>query len=56
MSDLTLPLPTPAVVIFDLDYTLLRPSDQFEAPGYVRSGARFGLRLDARGVEDCPPE
>jgi len=33
--------------MFDLDYTLLRPSDQFEAPGYVRTGARFGLRLDA---------
>ncbi len=40
-------LPTPAVVVFDLDYTLLRPSDQFEAPGYVRTGARFGLELDA---------
>ena len=47
MNDPILPLPTPKVVIFDLDYTLLRPSDQFEAPGYVRSGARFGLRLDA---------
>src|SRR5665647_2608724 len=32
--------------MFDLDYTLLRPSDQFEAPGYQRTGARFGLRLD----------
>ncbi len=42
-----LPLPTPKVVAFDLDYTLLRPSDQFEAPGYVRTGARFGLALDA---------
>jgi HAD superfamily hydrolase (TIGR01549 family) len=41
------PLPTPQVVVFDLDYTLLRPSDQFEAPGYVRTGARFGLALDA---------
>ena len=41
-----LPLPTPQVVVFDLDYTLLRPSDQFEAPGYVRTGARFGLALD----------
>ena len=41
-----LPLPTPQVVVFDLDYTLLRPSDQFEAPGYVRTGARFGLELD----------
>lgn len=42
----TLPLTTPQVVVFDLDYTLLRPSDQFEAPGYVRTGARFGLALD----------
>ncbi len=42
-----LPLPTPELVMFDLDYTLLRPSDQFEAPGYVRTGARFGLELDA---------
>ena len=46
-SALSLPLPTPELVMFDLDYTLLRPSDQFEAPGYVRTGARFGLRLDA---------
>jgi HAD superfamily hydrolase (TIGR01549 family) len=37
---------TPRAVIFDLDYTLLRPSDQFEAPGYVRTGDRFGLHLD----------
>lgn len=41
-----LPLPTPALVMFDLDFTLLRPSDLFEAPGYRRTGERFGLRLD----------
>ena len=41
-----LPLPTPQAVVFDLDYTLLRPSDQFEAPGYVRTGAQYGLTLD----------
>ena len=46
-AGLSLPLPTPELVMFDLDYTLLRPSDQFEAPGYVRTGARFGLRLGA---------
>ncbi len=45
-AGLTLPLPTPALVLFDLDYTLLRPSDLFEAPGYRRTGARFGLDLD----------
>lgn len=41
-----LPLATPRLVMFDLDYTLLLPSDQFEAPGYQRTGARFGLELD----------
>lgn len=34
------------LVMFDLDYTLLRPSDQFEAAGYQQTGARFGLDLD----------
>ncbi|MFA4966425.1 MAG: HAD family hydrolase [Thermoleophilia bacterium] len=32
--------------MFDLDYTLLLPSDQFLAPGYQRTGARYGLELD----------
>lgn len=39
-------LSTPELVMFDLDYTLLLPSDQFLAPGYRRTGARFGLELD----------
>jgi HAD superfamily hydrolase (TIGR01509 family) len=43
----SLPLPTPRAVVFDLDYTLLCPSEQFEAPGYVRTGSRFGLDLEA---------
>jgi putative hydrolase of the HAD superfamily len=42
----SLPLAKPRLVMFDLDYTLLLPSDQFEAPGYRRTGARFGLELD----------
>jgi HAD superfamily hydrolase (TIGR01549 family) len=46
VARLSLPLPTPALVLFDLDYTLLRPSDLFEAPGYRRTGERFGLDLD----------
>jgi putative hydrolase of the HAD superfamily len=43
----SLPLPTPRLVLFDVDFTLLRPSDLFEAPGYVELGRRFGLDLDA---------
>jgi HAD superfamily hydrolase (TIGR01549 family) len=33
-------------VLFDVDYTLLRPGDIFDAPGYQRNGRRFGLELD----------
>ncbi len=43
-----LPALPPVAVIFDLDYTLLRPGDQFAAAGYRRMGARFGLRLEPR--------
>ena len=39
-------VPLRALVMFDLDYTLLRPGDQFEAPGYVRTGR--ALRAAAR--------
>lgn len=42
-----LPLATPRLVMFDVDYTLLLPGEQFEAAGYVATGRRFGLRLDA---------
>jgi HAD superfamily hydrolase (TIGR01549 family) len=48
-----LPLPTPRVVIFDVDFTLLRPGDAFEAPGYLRTGERFGMRLDASRWPDA---
>jgi len=33
-------------VLFDVDYTLLRPGSFFEAVGYERNGRRFGLTLD----------
>jgi putative hydrolase of the HAD superfamily len=42
-----LPLPTPRLVLFDVDFTLLRPSELFEAPGYVELGRQFGFDLDA---------
>ena len=39
-------LPTPRLVLFDVDYTLLEPGDMFAAEGYRAIGERFGLRLD----------
>ncbi len=40
-------IPTPpALVIFDVDYTLLRPGTRFEAEGYRALGREFGLDLD----------
>lgn len=40
-------LPTPHLVLFDVDYTLLRPGEIFSAEGYGAIGERFGLTLDA---------
>jgi putative hydrolase of the HAD superfamily len=34
------------LVIFDVDYTLLRPGTRFEAEGYRALGREFGLELD----------
>lgn len=36
----------PELVMFDLNYTLLRPGEQFGPVGYERVGRRFGLDLD----------
>jgi len=36
----------PALVAFDVDYTLLRPGTRFEAEGYRELGLEFGLDLD----------
>ncbi len=36
----------PELVIFDVDYTLLRPGERFEAEGYRVLGREFGLDLD----------
>ena len=33
-------------VLFDVDFTVLRPSALFSAAGYAATGARFGLSLD----------
>jgi len=33
-------------VLFDVDYTLIRPGPVFDVEGYVRNGLRFGLTLD----------
>lgn len=40
------PLATPRAVLFDVDFTLLEPGDMFEAEGYRRCAAGFGLELD----------
>jgi putative hydrolase of the HAD superfamily len=41
-----LPLRTPRLVLFDVDFTLLRPGELFQAPGYVELGRSFGFDLD----------
>jgi HAD superfamily hydrolase (TIGR01509 family) len=40
------PLSPPALVMFDVDYTLLHPGPRFEAEGYRSLGAEFDLDLD----------
>jgi len=39
-------LPTPALVLFDVDYTVLEPGVAFSADGYRATGERYGLALD----------
>jgi len=39
-------LPTPKLVLFDVDYTVLQPGDMFGAEGYRAIGKRYGLALD----------
>ena len=39
-------LPTPKLVLFDVDYTVLKPGDMFGANGYCAVGERYGLALD----------
>lgn len=46
-------LPTPRLVMFDVDYTLLRPSRLFEAPGYQELGRMFGFELDLTRWHDA---
>jgi putative hydrolase of the HAD superfamily len=33
-------------VLFDVDYTLIKPGSVFDLEGYIRNGRRFGLTLD----------
>jgi HAD superfamily hydrolase (TIGR01549 family) len=37
---------TVRVVLFDVDYTLIKPGPVFDLDGYIRNGRRFGLTLD----------
>lgn len=38
-------------VLFDVDFTLARPGPELGPEGYVRAGARHGLRLDSARYE-----
>ena len=38
-------------VLFDVDFTLARPGPELGPDGYVRAGARHGLRLDSSRYE-----
>jgi HAD superfamily hydrolase (TIGR01662 family) len=40
-------------VLFDVDFTLARPGPELGPEGYVRAGARHGLRLDAARYEQA---
>jgi FMN hydrolase / 5-amino-6-(5-phospho-D-ribitylamino)uracil phosphatase len=40
-------------VVFDVDYTLVRPGPDLGPEGYVRLGERHGLTLDASRYEDA---
>lgn len=42
----------PVLVMFDLNYTLLRPSDQFGPAGYQRVAIEHGLQLDLSRWEE----
>jgi putative hydrolase of the HAD superfamily len=39
-------------VLFDVDFTLARPGPELGPEGYVRAGARHGLRLDPARYEE----
>lgn len=39
-------LPTPVLVLFDVDFTVLEPGEVFGAEGYRAIGERYGLALD----------
>jgi putative hydrolase of the HAD superfamily len=43
-------------VLFDVDFTLVRPGPELGPAGYVRAGARHGLTLDPDRYEDARVE